>query len=104
MPQDDRINDKQEDLACAIDQRDKQNDGGDVAKATAPGRPGFIPSTGNARWQPIADSLRYAPGNSASNPDALRAVRDEPADNPAQMNEGRSKIPQLTRYDRVIIE
>jgi hypothetical protein len=104
MPQDDRLNDKQEDLACAIDQGDKHNDGGEIAEATAPGRPGSIPSTGNARWQPIADSLGYAPGKSASNLDALRAVRDEPADNPAQMNEGRSKIPQLNHYDRVIIE
>jgi hypothetical protein len=104
MPQDDRLNYKQEDLACAIDQGDKQNDEGDVAKATAPGRPGSIPSTGDARWQPIADSLGYAPGKSASNLDALRAVRDEPADNPAQMNEGHSKSPQLNHYDRVIIE
>jgi hypothetical protein len=46
----------------------------------APCMNGSIPHTSDARWQPIADSLGYAPGKSASNLDALRAVRRVPAD------------------------
>jgi hypothetical protein len=79
MPQDDGLNDKQENLACAIDPGDKQSDGGDFAEATAPGRPGSIPSVKGAQDKGTPQ-------------------------NPAQMNEGRSKIPQLNHYDRVIIE
>jgi hypothetical protein len=74
----------------------------------APGTNGSIPHTSDARRQPIADSLGYAPGKSASNLDALRAVRRVPADNAdsvpscgsAQLVrwEGNSPLPIPPRY------
>jgi hypothetical protein len=79
MPQDDGLKDKQEDLACAIDAGDKQSDGGDFAEANAPGRSGSTPSVKSAKDKVTPQ-------------------------NPAQMDEGRSEIPQPNRYDRVIIE
>jgi hypothetical protein len=79
MSQEDGIIDKQEDLACAIETGDEQSDGEDFAEATAPDRPGSTPSVKGAKDKGKPQT-------------------------PAQMDEGRSKIPQPNHYDRVIIE